>query len=355
MKPETFYKKKAHFGLDIGSDSIKAVQLKQSSGKWQVDCYGMMPNAKNAIKDGVIVDAQSVAKAVDNLLSSHLVGSLSAERAILSVPIARVFTRVLNLPNMRPKQLDQAVNLEIEQSIPRAATDLYIDYEIVKKDDKNTELQLVAVPKKIIDSYMAVCKLLKLETPLIETNIQAAARLINKVEKISNEQPFFIIDVGGKSIDLGAFDSTLRVTGTIDEGGETLTDAISGVLNIDRSQAHLFKTIYGLNLSSKQAKIGKAVEPILHKVALEAKRMERFYQERVSKKNIGQIILTGGGANMPGISDFLTNELRIPTRVCAPWSQTVSFGKLPKPPQYELPRYLTSTGLAITTEEDLKK
>ena len=153
---------------------------------------------------------------------------------------------------------------------------------------------------------------------------------------------------------MGAFDSTLRVTGTIDEGGETLTNAIADVLKVDRSQAHLLKTIYGLNLSSKQAKIAKAVAPILEKVALEIKRMDRFYQERVNKTAIGQIILTGGGANMPGINDFLTNELRIPTRVCAPWSQAVSFNKLPTPPQYELPRYLTVTGLALTAEEDLQ-
>lgn len=355
IKPEIFYRSKPIFGLDIGSDSIKAIQLKSHKNHtWTVECYGMYPNTKGTIKEGVIVDTKKVAVNIDKLLSSHIVGNLSAERASLSVPISRVYTRALNLPAMNHKDLDQVVQTEVEQSFPRSLDELYIDYEIVQEDNENIEIQLVAVPREIADSYLEVCRLLKLETVVIETNIQASARLVNKIENVNAEQPFFIVDVGGRSIDVGAFDRSLRVTGTIDEGGETLTSAISKVLKIDENQAHLFKTIYGLNLSSKQDKIGKAVAPILQKVVQEIRKMDRFYQERVSHKAIGQIILTGGGANMPGISDYLTNELRIPTRVCAPWSQNIKFGKLPTPPQYELPRYLTVSGLALVSEEELK-
>jgi type IV pilus assembly protein PilM len=354
MKPKTFYHSKPNFGLDIGTDSIKVVQTKPHHGGHIISCYGLLPNNPGNIKNGEIVDVKSVATIIDSLLSSHLVGTLNAERAALSVPIARVYTRVLSLPNLGSKELKNAVDLEVEQSIPMSATDLYIDYEVIHNDDEHTEVQLVAVPKKIIDSYLEVCRLLKLEVVLVETNIQAESRLIKVTDSIISQKAFFIVDVGGTSIDMGVFDNTLRVTGTIDEGGETLTNAIADALHIAKSQAHLLKTIYGLNLSTKQDKIQKAVSPILQKVALEIKRMDRFYQERVKKQPIEEIILTGGGSNMPGIGDYLTNELRVPTRVCAPWSKGVTFGKLPKPPQYELPRFLTATGLSLVSEKELK-
>jgi type IV pilus assembly protein PilM len=82
--------------------------------------------------------------------------------------------------------------------------------------------------------------------------------------------------------------------------------------------------------------------------------MKRFYQERVHEGGeISQILIVGGGANMPGLGDYLTDAIHVPSRVSSPWNSRVHFGKLEPPEFADLPRFLTCAGLALAREEDV--
>ena len=75
--------------------------------------------------------------------------------------------------------------------------------------------------------------------------------------------------------------------------------------------------------------------------------MIRYYNERTNTENrIGQIITMGGGANMPGFSEYLTNELRMACRMCNPWLN-LDFGKLQPPNEIEKSMYITAAGLSL--------
>lgn len=342
------------FGLDIGSQTVKAMQFDVHQNHAAVKAYGMVDTDQKIMKDGVITNIPEAAKLVDDLLANKMHGQITTNRVVMSVPVSRVFTRVLNLPLMSKRELDNAVQLEVEQAVPVPSKNLYFDYEVTDiGDSENMLVRMVAVPKTIIDSYTAVCDLLKLDMALVQTNIRADAQICLLYEDLSGTNPYIIVDVGGNSIDVGILDATLRVTGTVDAGGNSFTEAIAKALNISHSKAHNIKVSHGLGAGANQAKIQAAVEPILQKVITEIKRMSRFYSERIREgSEVTQILIVGGGANMPGFGDHLTNATRIPSRVVSPWGSRITFGKLEPPEHADLPRFLTCTGLALASDEE---
>ncbi len=356
-KQPLFYHKRPIFGLDIGSQSIKIMQLDRHKNKAKVVGYGSTSTTEKLISDGVITQVPETAKLVDKLLSEGLNGELTTNRVVMSIPVSHVFTRVLTLPQMSKKELHTAVELEVEQSVPLAPKDLYYDYESTKVESADEMLvRMVAVPKRIVDSYVDVCKLLRLDLALIQTNIEADAQLCMLYEDIGKNSPYIIMDVGGVSVDIGILDSTLRVTGTVDTGGERFTEAIAAALHISKPKAQSIKVSKGLNASKQQAAIQKAINPQLDEVAAEIKRIKKFYSERVQQGvDVSQIVITGGGANVPGLGDYLTNATRIPTKVSSPWSRHISFGKLEPPEHADLPRFLTAAGLALAKENEVNK
>jgi type IV pilus assembly protein PilM len=343
------------FGLDIGSQTVKFLQLEAHHNKAIVRAYGSTATDEKIMKDGVIINIPKAAEQVDNLLANHMNGHLTTNRVVMSIPVGHVFTRVLSLPTMSKKELDSAVQLEIEQAVPVASKNLYYDYEVTDTEDsENMLVRMVAAPREIVDSYVGVCDLLGLDLALVQTNIRADAQLCMLYENMTPGSPYIILDVGGNSIDLGILDQTLHVTGTVEEGGNSLTEAIARELHISHAKAHTAKVTKGLGAGPQQAKIKAAVSPILDKVIIEINRMIRFYQERVQEDaEITQILIVGGGANMPGLGDYLTDATHIPSRVSSPWGNHISFGKLEPPEHADLPRFLTCAGLALAHDEEV--
>ncbi len=354
MKQQFFYHKRPLFGLDIGSQTVKFVQLEPHQKNAVVTAYGSVATDAKIMKDGVISDIPEAAKLVDKLLSENANGILTTNRVVMSVPVAHVFTRVLSLPTMSKKELDSAIQLEVEQSVPVASKNLYYDYETTDiGDPENVLVRMVAAPRDIIDSYVAVCDMLNLDLALVQTNIRADAQLCMLYEDLAKNSPYIIVDVGGDSIDVGILDATLRVTGTVEEGGNSLTEAIASALNISKADANELKVTQGISAGPQQEKIKKAVVPVLDKVIQEITRMTKFYQERVHEGSvISQVLIVGGGANMPGLGDYLTDAIHVATRVSSPWGTKISFGKLEPPEHADLPRFLTCAGLALARDDE---
>ncbi len=341
------------FGFDIGRSSIKVMQINETAKGAVVVGYGTTTFDPSAIKDGVIIDPEIIIKAAYELLEHNIVGHLTTRHVAASLPNAHSFSRVITLPKMNLKDLSSAVELEVDQSIPLAVEDLYYDFSIVRTlDDGSLEVQIVACPKDIVDSYVLVFRALGLEVGLIESNISAVTRIVIHAE--AHEVPTLIVDIGSTACDLSIYDgSAIRATGTVDCSGERITQNISDALEISLQQAHSIKTRYGLELSKKQDKIVKAAEPELNKLIGEIRKVIRYFSDRESAGGaIGQIIILGGGANLPGLSTYITDRTRVPTRLCAPWNN-VSFGHLQPPHELETTLYTTASGLSMVKPQEL--
>ncbi len=351
-----FYRDKPLFGLDIGFSTIKAMQLEDDpKGKTSVVGYGVYDFDDSAIKDGIIVDYEKLAQAAVTLFESNIIGTITTRRVAATIPASKAYSRVISLPaKLSKKEQDEAVRLEASQYIPIPVEELYLDYSVTQKGPENNEVLVVGVPKKIVDSYMKFFEVIGLEVCALETTISAASRIITRVED-SDEIPTILIDLGSLSVDLTVFDKNLVVNGTIPGGGDDFSNRIAEKLGIDKTEANTVKTKYGLGVSKHQAVIRDALKPQLDSLIKEIRRVVRYYEDRTEgKTSIGQIITMGGGANMPGLVDYLTDNLRIPTRMCSFWSE-FDVGKLQPPAEASRSIYVTVAGAAITDPAEIWK
>ena len=351
MNSTYFYQDKPLFGLDIGFSSIKVMQVSQQPKVAMVTGYGVANIDHKAVDNGTIVDHENIAQAMHELFKKRLIGDITSQRVAVSVPAARTFTRILTLPKLANKDLAETVQLEAEQYIPVPIDELYIDYETIQITEKNMQVLAVAVPKKVIDSYVTLTQLLGLEVVAMETTLGATGRLFRHTDQ--NDIPTVLIDFGSVSADVTISDKTLVVTGTIPGGGDNFTSLIAQKLGVSREEAHVIKVKYGLGVSKKQKEIVQALSPILEQIVKEIRRMIRYYEERSNtKKKIGQIVTLGGGANAPGLSEYLTDSLRLPVRSCNPW-QRLNFDHLQPPSLTEKSMYLTVAGLALINPKEV--
>lgn len=352
---QIFFKDKPLFGLDIGTSSIKVMQIapfKKGHKKQQILGYGSVRYDSEAMLEGMIKDPEIVAKAVKELFETGIIGNIDTRRVAITIPVSKAYSRVINLPNMSKKEMDEAVSLEAEQYIPVALDDLYLDYTITSKVKNNSELLVSASPKELVDSYLAVTELLGLEVVIVEPTIASSGRLVGNAE--DSDIPTILVDFGSMSIDITIFDKQLIVTGTIPGGGDTFTELIAKKLDVSKQVAYTIKTKYGLNVSKKQTEIQEALDPILNSLTKEIKKMIRYYTDRSDQKDrkIGQVITMGGGANLPGLSEYLTSELRLPARMCSPWTN-LDFDKLQPPSDAEKTMYITAAGLALINPKEV--
>lgn len=346
-----FYHDKPIFGFDLGHSSLKVMQIDKSRGKPRVMGYGTAAFDASAVDDGVIKKPELIAESVQTLFKDHLIGSIETRRVAVSIPAYRAFSRSMVLPRLKPSELAEAVRTEIEQYIPMPLEQLYYDYHITDQGSEQTELFAVAFPKAIVDSYLVLDKLMGLETVLVETTMAAAARLFSTDTR--SDIASVIIDFGSLTSDISIFHKEILVTGTVAGGGLVFTHALRDKLGISEAEAGTIKTKYGLGISKKQATIREILTPTLELIVKEIRRMMRYYEERYgNQQKIGQVIMLGGGANMPGLADYLTAELRLPVRPHDPWT-FLNHKDLQPPSGPDRLMYATVAGLAMVEPKEV--
>jgi len=357
-KISNFYHDKPLFGLDIGHGSMKVMQLEErppkSTGKKHVPRvigYGSTNFDKAAQEDGVVIKPEIIAKAARDLFKNNLVGDITTRRVAIAIPAYRTFTRSLQLPKLKPSELQEAVELEAEQYVSLPLEDLYLDYNVIRETDEGIELLVVAVPQAIVDSYLELAQIMGLEAVLIEPTLSSSGRLFSIDD--NSDAATFIIDFGSLSSDISIFDKNVLVTGTVQGGGVNFTNSIKAKLNVTDEEAGLIKTRYGLGASKRQTDIKEALAPTLDQIIKEIHRMLRYYEERYgTDRPVQQIITLGGGANMPGLSDYLTDSLRMAVRHTDPWDY-LNYKGLQPPSQADRPMFATVAGLSLVQPKEV--
>jgi type IV pilus assembly protein PilM len=354
-KISNFFHDKPLFGLDIGHGSLKVMQIAESPGtkvkgyRPPLIGYGFTTFDKTAQKNGVVIQPETIAKAAYDLFKNRLIGDITTRRVALAIPAYRTFTRSLSLPKLKAGELNEAVQLEAEQYISLPLEELYLDYEVVKETAETLELFLVAVPRAIVDSYLDLTQILGLETVMIEPTLSSSGRLF--MVDSQSDVASIIIDFGSESSDISIFDKHVLVAGTVQGGGESFTASIQAKLGVTAQEAGVIKTRYGLGVSKQQAAIKQTLEPTLEQIVKEIRRMIRYYEERYgTDRPIGQIIVLGGGANMPGLSEYLTAALRLAVRHSDPW-QYLDHKDLQMPSAADKPMYATVAGLGLANPQ----
>lgn len=347
------YKDAPIIGLDIGQTGIKIMSV--DARKWLVLGYGSLdldPQKVQASLDDP--EDKYLTENISALLQNNIVGQLSSDHVVVGVPTGKAYSRTFNIPLTQEKSLASAVEVEVEQYIPIPISSLYVDYEIISRTKESATVVLSAVPKAIVDTCVNAARQAGLNPVMVEPSINAVARVIKATEE--GNLSTLIVDIGPASTDIAVLEGgAIRVSGGLGIGGNTFTLDIAKKLNVALENAHQLKVLNGLNPGPRQSKIEAALKPSLNRIATEIRKVIRYYNERLNEEHkIEQVLIVGGGSNVPGIGEFFTNELVMAARVASPW-QKLDFGKLQEPSKQFRPRYITVAGLASVKQEDIWK
>src|SRR5690606_1939848 len=221
--------------------------------KWIVSGYGstdLDPKKVMASLDG---DSDYLAVSLKKLLSEQLVGSLPSNHVVIGVPTGRSFSRTFTLPTSAEKHLADSVRVEADQYIPIPANILYIDYQVTSRTKEQLTVTMCAVPKQLIDSCIEAAESSGLQVVMIEPGINGIARVLQATE--DGHLPTVVVDIGPASTDIAILDGTVRVTGGVGLGGNTLTLDIAKKLGVTLENAHQLKVLNGLSAGPRQEKI----------------------------------------------------------------------------------------------------
>lgn len=306
--------------------------------------YGKVEIPEDTVIEGIISEPEKLAEILKKSFAKPPWGKITAERVIASLPESRIFTRILDLPILSKKDINEAIKYETEQSIPVPPDDLYIDWQVINESDDKITVLLAAAPKSIVNSYIQLFNIIGLEPLALEMSLAAIARsMVSNIDKV---EPVIIFDIGDRSSNIAVFDTNLQVTGSHPIGGGTIRELIADTLNISDKESYQ-TTRTGIKGKTKQSDLIKGE---IDKLISEIKKMDQYYREKTGYEKSMKILLCGGLGFMPGLPEYL-KENGYESKVGNPWVN-ISIYPIKPVPKEETPGFATAIGLSLRGMED---
>ncbi len=295
MFSNLFNSKKSILGVDIGTTNIKIVQITSKDNVHNLDTYGLV-NVSFDI-DGKEEIIEKTAEILTNLVQQ---AGVTTRKVVASLPNSAVFTSVIDMQPLSEKELRTAVEFEAKKYVPLPMTEMTLSWTIIEKTaDGKDKILITAVPNNILQSYLKIFQLAKLEPLALEIEALALIRALVADDKGS----ILLIDIGARSTHLNIIENgNLLLTRNIPVGGETITGKIAESLKISSARAEQFKKDFGLTQSSL---IPETIKPILMNIKNEARQLQSIYQAR--GKKFDKMLIVGGSANLPGLDQYFTD------------------------------------------------
>lgn len=333
-------------GIDIGTKSIKIIELAKSGDTWQIKSSGAV--GYSGVTPDKAQDDKELAAIAEVIKKIFVQIGITAKDVNLALPESLVFTRVIKFPLLSDEEVGAAVKWEAEQYIPIPINEAVIQYTVLERNQSTsqTSILLVAAPKAIVEKYVKVVRLAGLTPVSAETELTALARSLSSKNSVS-----VLLDLGSSATDMSIVkDSNVVFTRSIPVAGEAFTRAVSQGLNITPQQAEEYKKTYGLLDDQLEGKVKNALLSVFRMVIDEIKKAIHFYQSDEKGETPTAVIITGGASVMPGIVPFLTENLGIETAVGDPYAKLTLDPEIAKSLAPYASIYGTAIGLAMREE-----
>ncbi|MBX4201077.1 type IV pilus assembly protein PilM [Candidatus Parcubacteria bacterium] len=310
---------KEAFGLDISDQSLKIVKLKKRHGSFVLESFNKLEIEPGIIEKGVIQNEDALVAIIKSACKNVRGKKLTTKYVIASLPEEKSFLQVIQMPKMTEEELRSAIFFEAENYIPLSVNEVYLDFQVIEpiKDHlDHVDVLIVAMPKKIVNSYVNCFKKAGLIPLVCEIESEAITRAL--IEKEMSAAPVALIDFGKDSTDFITFAGrSIQFTHSIPISSQQLTEAISEALSINMARAEKLKLSYDAmdaKRDSLSKRMAQVVEPILDDMALQIKKYLNFHENHASHEHLEEggkiknIFLCGGGSNLKGLPEFLTRK-----------------------------------------------
>jgi type IV pilus assembly protein PilM len=315
-------------GLDIGTTSIKAVEVARSDKMPVVLNYGILESRGSVARSTTALQASSLKlfeEEAINLLKLLLKEMKPrTNKVAASLPVFSAFTTVLSFPAMSPKDLESAVSFKAREVIPLPISEVALDWSKVGEyeDDKgfkSTQVLLITVPHAEIRKYQAITMAAGLELASLEIEPVSLSRLLIG----SDPTPSFLIDIGSRSTSITIVEKgSIKLSTQSDFAGASLTQALASSLNVNPMRAEELKKERGILTTGPNYELSTIMLPFVDAIITEVKRADFSYHSQFpAAPKIERAIISGGGANLLGIAKYIENELGMPVVKAAPFTR----------------------------------
>ncbi len=334
-------------GIDIGSGSIKVVQVKEEHGKIILETYGALPLGPlggEPIGKPVRVDEMTLAKAINQAMTES---RITAKNFVVSFQSQSILVFTVTLPKVTADKLDAIIPTEARKYIPIPISEVSLDWFIIPEkqigqeagQSKETiDVLVVAIRNETLDTYNKIVKQAQLPQQSFEIEVFAIMRSVLRREVA----PVMIVDVGTSSSSVFVAEyGVMRMFHVINRGSAFVTETIMRGMNVSFEKAEELK-FNAVRTPEVQSFIATGNQYLVSEI----KRGLLEY-ERENGRTVSKIILAGGGSTAFQFRDTVANETGIETLLADPFSK-VEAPEFLRPLLTESgPQFAVATGLAL--------
>ncbi len=306
-------------GLDIGSSSIKLVQLKaRKNGEYVLQRVGVEPLSQEAIVDGSIMDSSLVVDAITKLTDET--GARGSGYAT-SVSGHSVIIKKIQIPPMSREELAESIQWEAEQYIPFDINDVRLDYLILSDGDfgaDSMEVLLVAVKRDKVNDYVSVITQSGKTAAIVDLDAFAVQNAYELNYDIPTSKVVALVNMGAAvtTINILARGQTVFWR-DLSIGGNDFTEALQREYSLSFGQAERVKRGEQVEGCSP-AEARPVLDAVSADVAAEIQKTFDFFAATAAEDNVSQLVLSGGCSLTPNLQQVLEEQFGVPTEFIDP-------------------------------------
>ena len=306
-------------GLDIGSSSIKAVELKKSRGEVELVHIGLEPLASDIVVDSMIVDSGSVSSAITKIFNEN---NIKSKAVATSVSGHSVIVKRIPMATMDDSELAASVSTEAAQHIPFDIADVNVDYEILSEDSgPQMDVLLVAVKKDKILNYTNVLSLAGKSPAVVDIDAFALQNCYEYNYEPSPSSTVALLNLGASVMNINIVKGTTPLfTRDVSVGGNQYTDSLQKELDLSFDDAESLKLGNKVGTVSEDAK-APILQQVTEIIVLEIQKTFDFFRATAAGEHIERIYLAGGSAKVPGLMEALRQEFSLPVEMLNPFQR----------------------------------
>jgi len=336
-------------GIDIGSSSVKLVQLKDARGGYHLAGFGMTMLPPEAIVDHAIMDPGAVIGAIRELVESHKV---KTKNVATSISGHSVIIRKILMPVMTEEELESTIQWEAEQYIPFEISEVNLDFQILgpdAHDPSQMNVILVAAKKDFVNDYAALFRECGLNPVVMDVDCFAVANVFEAGYGVAEHESVALIDLGASFINVNIVKGGVSVfTRDIQVGGNMYNEELQKRLGLSSDDAETAKLGGEIGAAPADA-VAALIADVTEALSTDIQRSLDFFSASSADERPRKVYITGGVSRVPSIRTSLAQRLGAEVQLIDPWRQ-VSFSQKSFDPQYLQavgPLFTVAVGLAM--------
>ncbi|GLY01211.1 MULTISPECIES: type IV pilus assembly protein PilM [Actinoplanes] len=293
-------------GLDIGSSSIRAVEVRRTKDDYQLINFGQFPLPPGTVAAGVIQDPVAVTSALKQLWTASRFGT---KRVNLGVTNPQLVVREMSIANLPPNQMRQALPFQVKEQLPLAVDRSLLDFFPLEEPGDNPTVRglLIAMPKDAVVTLVQAVE----KAGLWVTGVDLASFALLRAASRLDSQVEAIVDIGANitSVVVHADGEPIFVR-TLPRGGSEISDSIGTRLGMPTAEAEALKCRFGLHGDGNRDSVAAMIDAV-RPLASELRSSFTYLASGERQKQVTRIALCGGGALMPGLAEHLQEQLGV--------------------------------------------